>query len=552
MKKIIINKLFIAVLIVSTIGCKKYLDINSDPDTTQQPSNSSVLPQCLAAIPTGLQSDGGLYVAKYVQNWLTNSASNANVYDLQGYNWSGGTMAATWNMTYYAMGNNLNYILENATQKGEPEYIGVALALKAWAFQHTTDYNSDIIFYDAFKSNTFTFHYDSQDVVYKGVDSICRLAITYLDQAIAKNYTGTLKLGDLVYSGDASKWKKFVYGILARNWHHLTNKSIYNADSVIKYCDNAMGSVNDDFCVPFDATINNNANYFGTFRDNMTSLRQSNFIVRLLDGTALAGNNAIVANRDPRMAYMLACSQDTTNGNGGYRGVDPGQGDPYSGVTTGTNARKRVAAAYGDSLYASPSPGVFINGSGKYLFQNKAIFPVMTYSEMQFIKAEAAFRKGYSTIALTAYRNGIQAHFDFINRNYTGIRNASNLYSTSTIPSTIVSKYLASANVKQTEASLTLTDIMLQKYIALWGWGFFETWVDMRRYHYIDTDPATSLPVYKTFSLPTPLYAPNNNKPVYRVRPHYTSEYTYNYSELQRVGAFANDYQTKEMWFSQP
>ncbi len=365
MKKKILFVLTLGVMFGINNGCRKFLDINSDPDTTQQPSNSSVLPQCLAAMPTALQSDGGLYVAKYVQNWLTGSSANQNVYDLQGYSFGAGTMAATWNMTYYAMGNNINYIIENGIKLNQPDYIGVALALKAWSFQHTTDYNSDIPFYDAFKPNTFTFRYDSQEVVYKGVDSLCREALKYLEKANEDPAKNTLRKGDFVFNGNIEKWKRFVYGILARNYNHVSNKSIYNADSVIKYCDNAMATVEDDFCVPFDATVNNNSNYFGTFRDNMGTLRQSNFIVRLLDGTALAGSN-VMANRDPRMAYMLSASNDTTNGNGGFRGVDPGQGDPYYALnaptsyyvngappTSGTaltnynNARKKVAVAWG-------------------------------------------------------------------------------------------------------------------------------------------------------------------------------------------------------------
>ncbi|MDB5206390.1 MAG: hypothetical protein JWR72_1465 [Flavisolibacter sp.] len=559
-----------ASLLTGITSCKKFLDINSDPDTTQEPSNSSVLPQCLAAIPTALQSDGALYVAKYVQNWLTGSSANANMYDQQGYSFAGGTMAATWNMTYYALGNNLNYIIENGQKKSQNDYVGVALALKAWSFQHTTDYNGDIPFYDAFKPNTFVFKYDAQEQVYKGVDSLCRTALTYLDRAMNEPALNTLAKGDYVYNGDVSKWKKFVYGILARNWHHLSNKSTYNADSVISYCDKAMATVNDDFVVPFDATINNNSNYFGTFRDNMSTLRQSNFVVRVLDGTALAGSN-VKANRDPRMAYMLSASNDTSNGNGGFRGVDPGQGDPNYALnppssylvnglppTSGTalanynNARKKVAVAWGDSTYTNVSPGVFNNATGKYLFQNKAPFPVMTYAEMQFIKAEAAIRSNNSAVAYTAYKNGINGHFDFINRSYNAVRGASNIYGVNPISAAARSSYLASANVKQTAPLLTRTDIMLQKYIALWGWGFFETWVDMRRYHYIDPDPATNLPVYNTFTLPTALFGNNNNLPVYRVRPHFTSEYTYNRSELERLGVLQQNYHTIKMWFSEP
>jgi hypothetical protein len=93
---------------------------------------------------------------------------------------------------------------------------------------------------------------------------------------------------------------------------------------------------------------------------------------------------------------------------------------------------------------------------------------------------------------------------------------------------------------------------MLQKYIALWGWGFFETWVDMRRYDYTGIDPVTNKQVYNTFALPTPLYANNNGLPVQRVRPHFTSEYTYNRAELERIGVLQLNYHTKKMWFSEP
>ena len=39
-------------------------------------------------------------------------------------------------------------------------------------------------------------------------------------------------------------------------------------------------------------------------------------------------------------------------------------------------------------------------------------------------------------------------------------------------------------------AALTLTHIMTQKYIAQWAWAHVELWMDMRRYHYVDIDPA--------------------------------------------------------------
>ncbi|MBL0056492.1 MAG: hypothetical protein IPP31_09890 [Chitinophagaceae bacterium] len=114
---------------------------------------------------------------------------------------------------------------------------------------------------------------------------------------------------------------------------------------MIAFCNRSLVDINDDFLIPFDAAKNDDANFFGTYRDNYTLFRQSDFIVRLLDGTIFTGvapTSANAYNRDPRMKHLLTCSQDTTNGNGGFRGVAPATGDPNSGSTTGPNALKRI------------------------------------------------------------------------------------------------------------------------------------------------------------------------------------------------------------------
>jgi len=93
---------------------------------------------------------------------------------------------------------------------------------------------------------------------------------------------------------------------------------------------------------------------------------------------------------------------------------------------------------------------------------------------------------------------------------------------------------------------------MTQKYIALWGWGFDEVWMDLRRFHYTDTDPATGKQVYPGFSIPTNLYPDNASKPVYRIRPRYNSEYVWNIATLTALGALAADYHTKPTWIINP
>jgi hypothetical protein len=187
--------------------------------------------------------------------------------------------------------------------------------------------------------------------------------------------------------------------------------------------------------------------------------------------------------------------------------------------------------------------------NSRYIFQNTSPWPMMTASEIQFTKAEAALHKGDQQTALDAYKKGISLSFDLLTSTYS-----QNIPAGLELTPESEATYLAdSVIVPQNGEPLTLSQIMLQKYIALYGWGTQQTWVDMRKYHYTDVDPKTGAQIYTDFSIPPPdyLFINNNGKPVYRFRPRYNSEYLYDVPELTRIGAMELDYNTVEMWFSQ-
>ncbi|MFL9484967.1 SusD/RagB family nutrient-binding outer membrane lipoprotein [Chitinophagaceae bacterium LWZ2-11] len=538
-------------LTISLTGCKKYLDVNSNEATPQDPSVSSVFPTQLAAIPRGLQFDSR-YIGKYIQNF--GAVSSMLTWDNMGYDASSDNGGDIWRMTYYNMGKNLDFIITKGSTNRQWDYVGAAYALKALSFQYVTDECGEVIYTEAFPKdeNVVKFHYDEQQVVYAGVDSLCRQALVYLNNTDLNPEQNRLSVGDYSYGGNVNLWKKLVYGILARNFHRITNKAEYQADSVIKYCNLAMQNVTEDFVVPFDNTKSDDANFAGVARTNYNTFRQSAYIVSLLDGTQLAGLKS-PANRDPRIRHMLSVSADTSGtNNGGYRGVSPGAADPnYSASNIN---RKAVPLMWADTIGGTTAILVGKNpgAQGKFLFSNKAVLPIMTSSEIQFMKAEATLLKGDRAGAYAAYLSGINLHFDFINRDGWPKGNTS-LYNNTPITSVERAAYLAGANVKQNFALLTMGDIMVQKYIALWGWGFFETWVDMRRYHYTDLDRDLldlNIQVYKGFTLPT-LSSSNTGRAVFRMRPRYNSEYVWNYDELQKLGATNVNYHTYECWFSQ-
>src|SRR5471032_2238123 len=94
---------------------------------------------------------------------------------------------------------------------------------------------------------------------------------------------------------------------------------------------------------------------------------------------------------DPRMSRMLAPSAD-----GQFRGVDPNV--PGYGAMTAAQQPFNFFGYAGTGGLGLPS---------RYIFDDKSKMPFMTYAQLQFVKAEAAFRLGDKATALSAYRNEI-------------------------------------------------------------------------------------------------------------------------------------------------
>ena len=518
-----IYALLLAGLLLAPAGCKDFLDVNTNPNAPETVSANLYLPPMLHWMATSPQYDGR-YIGRYTQQWM-GPGSAISLWDRMGYSAGSDAAAQQWRDVYWSLGQNL-VDMNNIAQKEERwDVLGVGLILKAWGWQVLTDMHGEIIIKEAYDQSRTTFDYDDQEYAYFEVDSLLHEAITNLQRTDGAVDQGYLAVGDKIYNGDRTKWLKFAYGLLAINRSHFTNKSTYNPDSVIALVDQSFESNADDALFPYPALSgNDDRNFYGTSRDNITPYRQTQFIVGLMDGTQFGGTV------DPRMSRILAPSPD-----GQYRGLDVNVAN-WSGLPVD----ERPMNFFG--YVGLPAPGQ----PSRYIFSDKSRFPIMTYAQLQFVKAEAQYLKGEKDLALATYRNAIAADIDFVNA-----RNSDDGQAPSQITDAEKNAFLSDPNiVPATGAELTLSHIMSQKYIAQWAWGHNELWMDMRRYHYTDVESGKE--VFRGFAIPTNLFVDNNGKPVERARPRYNSEYVWNQAGLDAIGALASDYHTKELWITQP
>jgi len=506
-------------------GCENFLDVNDNPNGPEEVSANVYLPPMQHQMVTGLQLDGR-YIGAYTQQWTTIGGTSLAAFDRMGYIAGSDAGGEVWRNVYWHLGQNLVDMMNKAEAEERWDLLGVGYAMKAWGWQTASGLHGEVIIKEAFDVTKTRFGFDSQEFAYEEARRLIGLAITNLQRTDGRVDQAYLARGDRMYNGDRQKWLRFAYGLLAMNLNHYSNKASYRPADVIAAVDRSFTSNADDALLTYtnQSTNNDDVNFLGRTRGNHQNFRQTRFLVNLMDGTHFGG--AV----DPRMSRMLAPAPD-----GQYRGLDVNV--VSYGALTPTQRP--------NNFFGYPDAGG-LGQPGRYLFDNRARMPAMTYAQLQFVKAEAALRAGQTTVAHTAYRNGIGAHIDFVNA-----RNNDAGQTPTQITAAERTAFLNNPAVVPAAANLTLSHIMPQKYIAQFAWGHNELWMDMRRYHYTDVDPVSGRQVYPGFAPPTNLFPDNNGKVVYRLRPRYNSEYVWNVEGLRAIGGLDADFHTKPLWITE-
>lgn len=217
----------------------------------------------------------------------------------------------------------------------------------------------------------------------------------------------------------------------------------------------------------------------------------------ITDGTDLA--NFIAAQQQAGRTYTVNGNKVSVTYNAGSIYINSSN-YIYAGDTVYVNMRSSAVATSGNPAQPPndvnwyPSIDAYnagvIGSTGSFQVRPVSDQEILTYHEMCFIKAEVEMRKGNATDAYTAYLAGIQAHFDMMQAKLTQWKaggfdkNAAGV----TIPDmepmdqSSINAYLTSSAVAQGAGTLTMSDIMLQKYLAM-GCSI-ENWNDMRRFDF--------------------------------------------------------------------
>jgi len=364
--------LLLALCIVQNTGCKKFIDVNNNPNNPLTVQESLILAPVelnISSVIAGGAGDNGL-AAILVNHFMQNVALNQPVPNHGTYRIFNVDLDGSWRNFYIVTLNNLKAMTDKAITNGNYHYSGIGKILTALCLGVATDYWGDIPYSEAFNgSSKLQPVYDSQESIYKAIQQL-------LDEGIAdinKNAVIKPKSDDLFYGGNMDKWKRLAYTLKARYYMHLTKAPGYTAlgqaDLALTALQNGMIANSDDLMMEYPGGAGEESPWYTNTLPVQTLVLSSACV------------DTLVMRNDPRLSKLIAPAVQT----GLYNGRQIGSVN----ISGSLNVYSLAGPAHGEA--ASPM----------YVFN---------YSEALFLKAEATLIKSGFAAAQPVYQSAIKSH----------------------------------------------------------------------------------------------------------------------------------------------
>lgn len=425
MKKFITYKLLfslLAVFIISSCSDEKLDEIDTNPNSPTDVPLTLLLPQVTADVVFAISgTDLAWYSSVFVEHTAGVHGQLQNADDRVGINATIGNN--TWNTIYAAALADLKVIIEKGseggTEAGNWVYVGIAKVLTAYTLGIATDTWGRIPFSEALQGSINRKPvFDSQQDIYATIQD-------YLDQAIAdfgKSTIGNPGNVDMIYGGNVALWTKAAYALKAR-YHNRLSKRDPNGSATA-----ALSALNNSFASASESMI------FTKFT------------------TDAIGEHPWFQESNDRSHHAVSNT---------FFNILSGLNDPRGSADFFKLVDGMVKPAPSGDTENDQAGVLYSRASAKVVFAT-APMPLITYDEIKFIEAESNLRLGNAPEAKAAYEEAVEAALTRVG-----------------VTEDDITAYLAQPEV--VPATVTLDDVITQKYISFWLFQPIEAYNDYRR-----------------------------------------------------------------------
>lgn len=359
-------------MVFTAMSCSEDImdDINKNVNDPTDVGSSLILTDAMVASAFSITgSDLAFYSSIYIEHntGIWNQANNAD--KRTGEPISATTYNNSWNSIYqnlYALKLIVEKTSEGGSEEGNYTALGVAQTLMAYNLAILTDLFGDVPWTEALQPGViFTPILDSQESLYEEVFRLLDAAIANFDQT---SLFPSLGVQDVIYGGDKTKWKKFANGLKARYTMRLSHREA-NYTDVIAFANQSFASAAEQA----QYTYNGNStispfNKFDSDRDYF--------------GASLSLHNKLEGRGDPRDTIFWKVHDDA---------------DEFLFAPNGTAIEAQ--GLYSVSAISTPTAPTYL----------------LSYHELEFLKAEAYVRLNNLDSARTSLQRAITAAFQKVN-----------------------------------------------------------------------------------------------------------------------------------------
>jgi len=454
--------LYICALIVlagSMVSCKKYLDINKDPDSLLE--DQVPIQLLLTNVTTNIGFTGGSDLFRYgalltqqFSGQTTGGETQTQQYEK--YLIQSADVNNLFNTIYAQTLNDIEVIIRRATADGSPHYSGVAKILKAYTYQLAVDAWGDLPFSEAQQTTANLFpHYDDDASIYPKLIELLDEGIQEVSAASSTISPGS---NSTIYSGSfatrKTNWIKFANTLKLRLLIHYSKIDkpflVNQITALVNSGGPFMESIDDNFQMPFlsEARRQNPIHQFEINRANY--LFPNKKLVDMMN-----------AKDDPRRPFYFT---EFPAGSGEYKGAQAA--DPSSQKYSRMHVYLRGTASGG-----TPNDDGSYDPTGAKAISYTGAAPIrmLTFAEYNFIRAEAALY-GAPGDAQEFFEAGIRASMQM-----AGVEDDD------------IDDYIAAHGTLTGTDEDKLRQIIEEKYVANYG-VIEEPWTDWRRTGYPQLD----------------------------------------------------------------
>lgn len=518
------------VCVMALASCNEWLDVNVNPETPTSASATieTRLPWCEYYVSL---TDGVAGFRTFMQCGDWTRAGGSNYYPSSVWSPANGITTTAYQQFFVGGACNFEDLYNKAMEVGAYHYAACVDVFRAIGYMAMTDLYGEMPYSEACGPDE-TPSYDTGKQIFIG-------CLKDLDEAIElfgktqEEGAPALSTCDWWNGGDIAKWTKLCWLLKARYGVKLSKKGAgsitdgkYDEAAILDALSKGPQSIADDTAIDFlDEGTSFRVAIYGDPSDicpyySVLGMNSGYMVSAALEAnlTNFDGKGVEDPRADKIIPWQVSAKSADTPDNVKFSGIwrrSVGV-DLVSSSTptlTGGPLRSSYSAAKGwyitsdntarlaDTLFVEATcgstgyggePDLFfrrVSGNNQSresgTFYARADCPqyVGSYCEACFIKAEVLFNKNDKSGAFDAYKKGIQANFDMMNkalRKWDGVCGDATCPSFGEMSAADIAYYMN--NAIGTAADLTLGKIMTQKKLAMQF--SLQVWNDMRRYDY--------------------------------------------------------------------